>query len=314
MNDPLHHAGEALLAHALGKHPHTDASATYAPSRGEPNMADAPSPGPAVDRLLLFVPMYNCAPQIGRVFARFTPSIQRLFAGALIIDNGSHDGSVEAAIAATAELDLPVSLVRNKENFNLGGSHKVAFNHALDHGYTHVVVLHGDDQADIRDIAPLLRRGLHRRADCLLGSRFGTGARREGYSTLRTAGNWAFNLLFSAAAHRPLIDLGSGLNCFATAPLADRFYLTLADDLTFNYHLILAIAQRRLRYRFFPITWREEDQVSNVKLLRQAMRALQIVGGYTLEPRAYLARPHADHAPDAYRATLLHQHPRRAAA
>lgn len=259
-----------------------------------------------MSRTLVFVPMYNCERQIARVLDRIGPETARHLDHVLIVDNGSRDGSIAAAIAALSRLPLPGTVLRNDDNYNLGGSHKVAFTYAITHGFDHIVVLHGDDQADINDAIPLLSARRHLAVDALLGSRFSTGARREGYSRFRIFGNLVFNGLFSLVTGRWLTDLGSGLNILAVAPLQDRFWIGLADDLTFNNHLLLALVNRRAIFKFFPISWREEDQVSNVRLFRQARRTLGIVLGYGIFRGRYLWRQHALRGPDGYTATVVH--------
>jgi len=260
------------------------------------------------DRILLFIPMYRCERQIARVIGRITPAIATRFTEVVVVDNGSPDGSVAAAQAALGQLGIAARILVNVENFNLGGSHKVAFDWALAGGFTHVVVLHGDDQADIADLMPVLDAGLHRSHDCLLGSRFGRGSRLVGYSRFRIFGNHVFNLVFSVATGRWLTDLGSGLNIFATGMLTDRFYRALNDDLTFNNQLLLSLVHRRVNYAFFPISWREEDQVSNVRLFRQAWKTLSIATGYALRRGGYLARYRGRHGPEAYVATTVYEH------
>jgi len=262
-----------------------------------------------MSRTLVFIPMYRCERQIPRVLARIDARLAKVVDHVLVVDNRSPDGSREAAIRAMTALPVAATLVQNDDNYNLGGSHKVAFDYALTHGFDHVMVLHGDHQADPADFAPLLEAGRHREVDCLLGSRFAPGAKRIGYAWHRTAGNYVFNTLFSISAMRRFSDLGSGLNCFAASWFKDRAYRRLADDLTFNNHLLLLMAATKARIAFAPISWREEDQVSNVRLFRQAWRTLGIVAGYGVRRAAYL-RPHRGRrAPDAYTATVVHQHP-----
>lgn len=242
-------------------------------------------------RLLLFIPAYNCERQLPRVLAQLTPEVQEVFDQVLVVDNRSTDGTATAAEAGLRGLKgVRATLLRNDENVGLGGSHKVAVQHGLQHGFSHCVVLHGDDQAAIADAVPLLRAGEHFHHDALLGSRFMRGSRLEGYSALRTAGNHVFTVLFSLVARRRLLDLGSGLNVLRLGAFSDGAHLRLADDLTFNYHLILLAARRRWDLRFFPISWREQDQRSNVKMLSQSASMLALLARYARNPDAAIAQ------------------------
>ncbi len=247
---------------------------------------------PTTDRILVFIPAYRCAPQVVRVLDQFRePSIHQRFEEILVIDNRSPDDTAEAAIERARSLGMRrVSVVRNRDNYGLGGSHKSAFTYALANGYTHVLVLHGDDQGDIRDVLPVLDAEEHHQYDCCLGARFHPQARLEGYSGIRVAGNHVFNGLFSIGARRRLYDLGSGLNLYRTPPLDDRYWHKFPDNLMFNYCMILAHMYRKDRTTFFPISWREEDQLSNVKLVSQAMKTLGILGSYVVGRKGFLDR------------------------
>jgi len=134
-------------------------------------------------RILVFIPCYNCEPQIGRVLAQFRDAPAGLFDELLIVDNRSQDHTVDAARAAMQQIAGPrVVLVRNEANYGLGGSHKAAFAYAEREGFSHVVVLHGDDQGSIADAVPLLLAGDHLHSDACLGARFMSGSRLIGYS------------------------------------------------------------------------------------------------------------------------------------
>jgi hypothetical protein len=172
------------------------------------------------------------------------------------------------------------------------------------------VVLHGDDQADIRDLMPLLKEGRHRDADCLLGARFMRGSQLKGYSWFRTFGNRLYNQFFSLATLRAVKDLGSGLNLYRLAAFREFYYKTFPDDLTFNYVMLLASYHRRQTIRFFPISWREEDQRSNVKLFRQAFKVLGLLQSYFLARGAFLAREMRNRRFQSYTGQIRYQqHP-----
>ena len=244
-------------------------------------------PTPSPERILVFIPAYNCGRQIRRVFEQFH-GVERYFAEILVVDNRSTDNTLEAACSAAANARLPVTIVSNNDNYGLGGSHKVAFSYALDNGFDYCVVLHGDDQGSISDLVPHLDAGVHHDVDCLLGARFAPGSKLEGYSAFRTFGNNVFNLLYSACAGRRLYDLGSGLNLYRVSKLAGAKYRGFANNLTFNYFMVLASVSWGWNIRFFPITWREDDQISNVKLFRQSVQILGILVRYAFSRSSFL--------------------------
>lgn len=257
--------------------------------------------------ILVFIPMYNCAAQIPRVIDQLrTPQVQAHIGGVLCIDNRSTDGTAEAAEKALATLDVPHRvLMRNDQNFGLGGSHKAAIQYAREHGYTYLVVLHGDDQGTIADLLPELDKRVHEDVDFLMGARFMRGSRLEGYSLLRTAANQAFNLIFSVISQRRLYDLGSGLNLVRIEAFRNEFHERFADDLTFNYYLILAVAVGEYRLKFFPLTWREDDQVSNARLGRMGAQLLQLLWRRVSNPAAFFTGEHREIPRDAYTSTIL---------
>lgn len=260
-------------------------------------------------RILLFIPMYNCQNQIARVLdqldERFLPYISQV----IVVNNRSTDDGerVVCDYLASGKLKIPASLLRNDENYGLGGSHKVAFQYAVTHGFESVIVLHGDDQGHIEDMLPHLVSGAYNGCDALLGARFMKGSRLEGYSAFRTFGNRVYNLLFSLATGMRIHDLGSGLNLYHTEMLKNGFYDRFPDNLMFNYCMILAAAYNRQNIRFFPIRWSEDDQVSNVRMFRQAVTVLGYLMNYVF-CRHKLMRAELRDAPrSAYTASVVYQ-------
>lgn len=180
------------------------------------------------DKILVFIPCYNCAAQIGRVLAQFKGPIAARFFEVLVLDNGSKDGALEAAIAAAGQCEAArVTIGRNRENYNLGGSHKSAFAYASKNGFSHVVVLHGDDQGDIADLAPILAANWHNQYDACLGARFAKRSKLQNYSRFRIFGNRVFNFLFSLATWREVLDLGSGLTYFQLRCSRTRIFCSM---------------------------------------------------------------------------------------
>lgn len=241
------------------------------------------------DRILLFIPAYNCANQIVRVLQQLDDQVMSYVDEVIVVNNRSTDNTENAVISyAESHPLIPVTLLRNTENYGLGGSHKTAFDYAFVHQYEFIVVLHGDDQGNIHDLLPILRDTGYRNFDCCLGARFHKNARLEGYSGFRSFGNRVYNLLFSAVTGRRIYDLGSGLNIYKVKMMDNKFFFKFPDNLTFNYCMILAAHCYRHNIMFFPISWREDDQVSNVKLFNQAFGVLHMLARYFVHREKYI--------------------------
>ena len=259
------------------------------------------------DKILLFIPMYNCEKQITRVLDQFTDEVCAYIQEIVILNNRSTDDGeqVVANYLDTHEIHTTVRLFRNNENYGLGGSQKLAFDMAIKEGFDYVIMLHGDDQGSISDLIPYLRHGIHRRYDCLLGARFMNGSHLKGYSAFRTFGNVVYNILFSIGLQQRVLDLGSGLNMYSTEMLKDRFYIKYKDNLMFNYCMILGSAYYGHSIRFFPICWREDDQVSNVKMVNQALTVLKLLGSYIINKKGFIEAEHRDRIVDEYSAEIV---------
>ena len=233
------------------------------------------------EKILVFIPGYNCEKQIVRVLKQFDENILKHIEEIIYVNNRSTDNTEKVVLDYKNEhKELPVKVLRNDENYNLGGSHKVAFNYALKNKFDYVIVLHGDDQGDIHDLLPYLENGEYKNFDCLLGSRFLKDSKLKGYSKFRIFGNRVFNIIYSMCIGKNIKDLGSGLNMYNTKILENNFYHKFPDRLTFNCCMLFAADYYKQTTKFFPITWREEDQISNVKMFSQAKITLKMALKY----------------------------------
>lgn len=139
--------------------------------------------------------MYNCEKQIVRVLSQMTDEIGKYIDEWIVINNRStdHGEKVVQEYVNSHEMPVKISLLRNDENYGLGGSHKVAFDYAKRNGFDYIIVLHGDDQGDISNIVPYLKNKLYEKYDCFLGARFMKGSKLQGYSKFRTFGNVVYD-------------------------------------------------------------------------------------------------------------------------
>lgn len=260
-----------------------------------------------MNKILLFIPMYNCEKQIGRVLGQLTGEVCSYLSEVIIVNNRSTDHGETVVKNYLMEHDLPlkVSLLRNDDNYGLGGSHKVAFRYAIDNDFAYVILLHGDDQGDISNILPYLKNKEYEKYDCFLGARFMKGSRLQGYSKFRTFGNHIYNSLFSVGCGYRIYDLGSGLNMYRVDILKNEFYLKYKDNLIFNYCMVMGSAYYKHRIKFFPIIWREDDQVSNVKMVNQAVTVLRLLGSFIMNKKKFVESEHRNKVISDYSAQVI---------
>ena len=93
------------------------------------------------DKILVFIPAYNCEKQLPRVLAQLDHVIMSYITDVIIVNNCSIDGTVEAAKNyLCSHPEIPCKILNNNENYNLGGSHKVAFQYAIKNGFDYVAM------------------------------------------------------------------------------------------------------------------------------------------------------------------------------
>ena len=235
--------------------------------------------------LSVIIPAYNCERQISRVIDRcmqvaYLHNITQL----VVIDNRSTDNTLSEAKAALhkhknllRKNNISAQILLNDENYSLGGSHKVGFRYCIENHAENAIVLHGDDQADPNDFNDLFATGIPSDVDAILGSRFMRGSKLSGYSLFRQGGNAVFNFLLRLFGFGNLRDMGSGLNFYRLDRLPTEAWANAADNLTFNLYFLLSMSLAKAKLRFVPISWREEDQKSNVKLFSQSLELLKVI-------------------------------------
>lgn len=205
------------------------------------------------------VPFYNCENYISRAISSFGLSHFQIFEKVILIDNASTDESLKIAKSAVNRhfLSEKFVLLKNRENYGLGGSFKVGLERAASYGYSHLCFFHGDGQARLADINQFVEAFKENpQCSAVMGSRFMTASQREGYSFQQTAANYFFNLLYSFFTRKWISDIGSGLNVYRVTDLNLSFVKQLSNHFVFNAELLLGLISQRKEIIFVPISWK----------------------------------------------------------
>ncbi|MDD4351705.1 MAG: glycosyltransferase family 2 protein [Candidatus Gracilibacteria bacterium] len=228
-------------------------------------------------KILVAIPCYRCEKQIKRVIEKFDQKLLGRITHVMVLDNQSPDNTIQAAKEALKQLGTEkLTVYRNDQNNNLGGSHKIAFNYAIENGFDYVAILHGDDQGETQELNILIDTiEKDPELDAALGARFMFRSKLKGYSQIRIWGNLVLNTIFTILSFRLTKDLGSGINIFKMSELKDKNYLGFTNYLTFNIDLLLDYYRKGSKIKFIPITWSETDQLSNAKASQVAWTAFK---------------------------------------
>lgn len=232
---------------------------------------------------ILFLTCYNCSNQIGRVLEKTFLAKKNIskcvWDKIVLIDNISNDNTIEKAIAVIKNLKINnIEILKNNSNYGLGGSHKVAYLFAKKHNASGFIILHGDDQGDILDLNNLTDE--YENFAACLGSRFEKNSFIKNYSRFRILGNKIFNYTYSLVLGQKITDMGSGLNFFNLNLIDESDFMSMPDDLTFNNFFLIYLRYKNIPFKFFNISWVEEDQVSNAKLLSQSYKISKYLLAY----------------------------------
>ena len=156
---------------------------------------------------LVFVPAWNEEDNLPAVLDELHATLPE--ADVLVVDDGSTDGTAEAARAGGAEvLSFP-------ENRGLQKAIAAGYAHAAEHGYRFCGRVDADGQHPAAELARLLERVQSGACDVAVGSRFVSG---DGYPEyryrpprIRQLGQFVLRRLVRWRLDRPMMDATSGL-------------------------------------------------------------------------------------------------------
>ena len=239
------------------------------------------------DRILLFIPVFNCSNNIKNLLSKLEKKHTKFFKEIIIIDNASTDNTVEEIKKIKKKKNL-IKIIINKKNYGLGGSHKIAFKYALKKKYDYCCVLHGDDQARVQDLIKVIKNQEYKGFFCLRGGRFKSGSKLYGYSKLRILGNLIFKIIYSLLLKKKIDDIGTPIAIYDVLQLKKIKFISFANDMSFDSFMLLIMDHYKLKYKFFKITFHQQDQISNTKLIATALKILYNIIIYKLNKNKFI--------------------------
>jgi glycosyltransferase involved in cell wall biosynthesis/SAM-dependent methyltransferase len=218
-------------------------------------------------KIHVVLPAYNAQRTVERVATAIpVQAVDR----ALLVDDASRDGTVEAALNAGLEV------LQHSSNRGYGANQKTCYVRAALDGADIVVMVHADDQYDPSFVAAMVKPIEEGRADVVIGSRLledeaiaGGMPRWKwiGNRALTRVENWAFGLDFS--------EYHTGFRAFSVPFLRTIPFLRNSDDFVFDQEIFVQLIERRARITELAIPTRYFLEASSVSLSASVVYGLK---------------------------------------
>jgi glycosyltransferase involved in cell wall biosynthesis len=193
--------------------------------------------------VLVVIPAYNEAENVGTVVARVPHHVCGLPTTVLVVDDGSDDGTLDAAEAAGAVV------ARHLRNRGGGAALRTGYSLAAEAGAALVVTLDADGQHLPEEMPRLVRPIVAGWADAVNGSRTLGSADPNSFS--RELGLRVFNRVLTTLTRTEITDCSSGYRAIKAELLRE---LDLRQEQFHASEFLIEAVKRGLRLEEVPIT------------------------------------------------------------
>jgi glycosyltransferase involved in cell wall biosynthesis len=205
-------------------------------------------------KLIVTIPAYNEEAAIGDVIAEVPRSIVGINSvEVLVVDDGSRDGTVEAALTAGA--DHVISHGRNK---GLAAAFRTALREAVARGADIIVNTDGDNHYDQSRIPDLIQPLLRGEADISIGSRLLAGVRMRAANKY---GNRVANLIMQRLLGLPRVDVSSGFRAYNREA---ALRLNVLSNHTYTHETLINALDQELAIANVPLPARPVNRPSRL--------------------------------------------------
>ena len=213
---------------------------------------------------MALVPAYREALRVGDVVRGVLEHLP-----CLVVDDGSGDGTAEAAEQAGA------TVVRHRRNVGKGAALKTGFAFARDHGYDGVVTLDADGQHDPAAI-PLLVAEAEQGADIVIGARQSWAA--NGMPPSRRFSNSLTSAIIRRLAHCGVTDSQSGYRYVSVAV----WFAAAPETTSFDAESEVLIRAGRMGFRIteVPVPTIYGTETSKINVLPETLRFVRLFVRY----------------------------------
>ena len=167
-------------------------------------------------KLAILIPAYNEEKTLAKVIQSLPKKINKVTAIEVIVVN---DGSKDETLKIAEK--MKVTTLSHMINRGLGGALGTGFAYAKQNNFDALITFDADGQHSSRDIEPVLRPILNKKADISIGSRLKSAFwQTKGMPWYRIVGVWGLNVLTLIFFWVWTTDSQSGLRAFSKLAIA----------------------------------------------------------------------------------------------
>ncbi len=228
-----------------------------------PAFLQTPDPSAGLGAVVV-VPTYNESATIAAILRRVL-GLPGEFA-ALVVDDGSPDGTAEIVATFRREFPRRVGLVQRPGKLGLGTAYLAGFRVALDAGFRYVCEMDADFSHNPDDLIhlvdacrPAAEGGSA--ADVAIGSRYVDGLRVLNWPLSRLVLSYSAGMYTRAITRLPVQDVTAGFKCFRREVLeAIEFQRVRSNGYSFQIEMNYRAWKQGFRLAEVPIVFTERTE------------------------------------------------------
>jgi len=163
-------------------------------------------------RALVIIPTYNEAKNIRLVIEQVMELPEPV--SALVVDDGSPDGTAGIVKALAAEYPDRVYLLERDRKLGLGRAYIAGFRYALERDFMYICEMDADLSHNPRDLPSLIEPVRSGQADLAIGSRYIGGVRVVDWPLSRLILSFGASIYTHLITRLPVRDVTAGFKCF----------------------------------------------------------------------------------------------------
>lgn len=225
-------------------------------------------------KIIVVMPAYNAEKTLEYVYKQIP---KNLIDKILLIDDGSNDKTVKLA------KKLGIETIVHVKNIGYGGNQKTCYEHALQQGATHIIMLHPDGQYDGKDLTFFVKAIKEGESDLILGSRF--LEKRHQTPFYKSISIQFITFLFNLVLKTKLTEANTGYRAFTKEFLETVPFKENGNGYIFDPQIIIQAVYFHFNIKEVPVTkdyFKEASSPNFYQSIKHGIENLKLLLEYIL--------------------------------